>query len=95
VFLDETLILGSRRVSGTWITRALIAEYNRQAPPDLRISSLNELAGHAADAAGIPREKVLDGRGQVKSISFPGRGQGAPVRVRAAFVAREEDPSGE
>jgi hypothetical protein len=85
---EATLNLPDRTVVGTWITKPLTDEYNRQAAPDLQISSIRELAVAAADEARIPHDQVLDGRGMARSVRLANPKAGKP---RVAFLPREAE----
>ena len=81
IWKEGTLEVNGETIEGVYITSAMLDLYNKQARPGERISNLKELALQAADAAGIPHEKVLEPKtGQVMRISF-NNGQ-----KRAAFV---------
>jgi len=86
---EGVLEVGSTRVPGYFVTRAILDQLNREQPaPDLKIRSLKELAIMGADRWGIPRSAVLDRSGQVPLHYFGTR------RERAAFVPAEEPPEG-
>jgi hypothetical protein len=66
---------------GVWVTGGILDEYNKQAQPGNRISSLKDLSIETADATGIPYDCVLEkGRSQAMPVNFGGRTK------RAAFV---------
>jgi hypothetical protein len=89
IWCDEDLDVGGVAVSGTWVTKAVLEEYNHQAAPDMKVASLPELARSAASAHRIPHHLVLDpaGGGKVKRIGMSTQ--------RAAFVPESAAPEPE
>ena len=81
LFEDATITVGERKVVGSWVTGGLLDAYNREQAVEARVESLSDLARQAADAAGFPRDLVVDLEGYARQYRFSHGAQ-----VRAAFV---------
>jgi hypothetical protein len=91
IWKQDTADVADVQIPGVWVTKPILDEYNRQALPDMQISSLKSLGQMAADTWAIPRKIVLDKDGEEAKVERFDKKTERAVFVPEGAPAPEEE----
>jgi len=82
--------IGDTVIIGTWITKPVLDDYNKQAAPDLKIPTLTELAKMIVTIWGLPETESFDPKAKKMGKEKPPVRRFGAKTSRAVFVPDDE-----